>query len=199
MNDLQKQIFAAAWLAVADERHLEITCADIINKFDHEVLEATAKRFDFQKLYRLQLSLLLQLRPQHLDRKHPSGSKVNNDSTIPPTLVYKMEPEYSEEALKAKFQATVVVFVEIDSTGHVVNPRVLRPVGLGLDEKAIEAAKKWQFTPALKDANQCRSVCRLSSISALEEVSWVCAFAIKALATLPARANSGVSLIRNQK
>jgi len=62
-----------------------------------------------------------------------------------------MEPEYSEEALKAKFQATVVVFVEIDSTGHVVNPRVLRPVGLGLDEKAIEAAKKWQFTPALKD------------------------------------------------
>jgi len=47
MNDLQKQIFAAAWLAVADERHLEITCADIINKFDHEVLEADRKKIRF--------------------------------------------------------------------------------------------------------------------------------------------------------
>jgi TonB family protein len=68
-----------------------------------------------------------------------------------PTLVYKVEPEYSEEARKAKFQGTVVLSVIVDDKGLPRDLKVLRPLGLGLDEKAIEAVMKWRFKPGFKD------------------------------------------------
>lgn len=68
-----------------------------------------------------------------------------------PVLLYKVEPEYSEEARKAKYQGVVVLKVVVDSTGRVVNPQIMRSLGLGLDEKAIEAVRKWKFRPGYKD------------------------------------------------
>jgi TonB family protein len=68
-----------------------------------------------------------------------------------PTLLFKVEPEYSEEARKAKHQGTVVLAVIIDSNGQARDLRVVRAIGLGLDEKAIEAVQKWRFKPGLKD------------------------------------------------
>lgn len=68
-----------------------------------------------------------------------------------PTLVFKVEPEYSEEARKAKFQGTVVLAVVVDEKGTPRDLKVLRPLGLGLDEKAIEAVSKWRFRPGYKD------------------------------------------------
>jgi TonB family protein len=68
-----------------------------------------------------------------------------------PSLLFKVEPEYSEEARKAKFQGTVVLFVVVDEKGLPQQLRILRPLGLGLDEKAIEAVKKWRFKPGVKD------------------------------------------------
>lgn len=68
-----------------------------------------------------------------------------------PTLVFKVEPEYSEEARKAKFQGTVVLEVIVDEKGQPRDLRVSRPLGLGLDEKAIEAVMKWKFRPGYKD------------------------------------------------
>ncbi len=68
-----------------------------------------------------------------------------------PSLIYKVEPEYSEEARKAKHQGTVVLDVVVDDKGMPQNVRVIRAIGLGLDEKAIEAVSKWRFKPGLKD------------------------------------------------
>jgi TonB family protein len=68
-----------------------------------------------------------------------------------PALLFKVEPEYSEEARKAKYQGTVVLYVEVDPSGKARNLRVLRSLGLGLDEKAIEAVNKWKFKPGYKD------------------------------------------------
>jgi TonB family protein len=68
-----------------------------------------------------------------------------------PSLVFKVEPEYSEEARKAKYQGTVVLYVEVDASGKARNLKVLRSLGLGLDEKAIEAVNKWKFKPGVKD------------------------------------------------
>jgi len=68
-----------------------------------------------------------------------------------PVPLYKPEPEYSEEARKAKYQGTVVLYIEVDPTGHPRNLRVVRSLGLGLDEKAIEAVEKWRFRPGYKD------------------------------------------------
>lgn len=64
-----------------------------------------------------------------------------------PSLVFKVEPEYSEEARKAKFQGTVVLYVVVNEKGLPQDLRVVRPLGLGLDEKAIEAVKQWRFRP----------------------------------------------------
>ena len=68
-----------------------------------------------------------------------------------PQVIYKVEPEYSEEARKAKFQGTVLLQIVVDLDGRTTQVRVLRPLGMGLDEKAIEAVQKWRFKPGLKD------------------------------------------------
>lgn len=68
-----------------------------------------------------------------------------------PLLLFKVEPEYSEEARKAKFQGTVVLFVVVDEKGNPRELKVVRALGLGLDEKAIEAVQKWRFKPGVKD------------------------------------------------
>jgi TonB family protein len=69
----------------------------------------------------------------------------------PPSILYKVEPEYSEEARKAKFQGTVLLFVVVDEKGLPRDIKILRPLGLGLDQKAVEAVEKWKFSPGKKD------------------------------------------------
>jgi len=69
----------------------------------------------------------------------------------PPVVIYKVEPDYADEARKAHLQGTVLVAVDIDEQGRVSRVRVLQPLGLGLDEKAVDAVQRWRFRPALKD------------------------------------------------
>ena len=57
----------------------------------------------------------------------------------------------AEEARKAKYSGTVILYIEVDQTGHARNLRIVKGIGLGLDEKAIEAVNKWRFKPGLKD------------------------------------------------
>jgi periplasmic protein TonB len=76
--------------------------------------------------------------------------KVGN-GVSKPELIRKVEPEYSEEARKAKFQGVVVLYIVVDPNGNAINPRVMKSLGLGLDEKAVEAVKQWKFKPGYKD------------------------------------------------
>ncbi|HTW67081.1 MAG TPA: energy transducer TonB [Bryobacteraceae bacterium] len=68
-----------------------------------------------------------------------------------PQLLVKVEPEYSEEARKAKFQGAVVLQIIVDAQGNPRDIKIIRPLGLGLDQKAIEAVEKWKFAPGKKD------------------------------------------------
>ncbi len=68
-----------------------------------------------------------------------------------PIPIYKPEPPYSEEARKAKHQGTVVVYIIVDSLGSVTEARVVRPLGLGLDEKAVDTVRTWKFKPGLRN------------------------------------------------
>ena len=68
-----------------------------------------------------------------------------------PTLIYKTEPEYSEEARKAKYQGTVILACIVGADGKPRSLRVQHSLGMGLDEKALEAVKEWKFSPAEKD------------------------------------------------
>ena len=70
------------------------------------------------------------------------------------SIISKVEPSYSEEARKAKFQGTVVLSVTVGTDGRASHIQVQRSLGLGLDEKAIEAVKQWRFKPAYSQASQ---------------------------------------------
>ncbi|HTW32262.1 MAG TPA: energy transducer TonB [Candidatus Sulfotelmatobacter sp.] len=74
----------------------------------------------------------------------------------PPRAIYSPEPEFSEEARKAKYQGVCTLGVIVDASGHPTNIRVLNSLGMGLDEKAIEAVKNWRFEPAMKDGHPVR-------------------------------------------
>jgi TonB family protein len=64
--------------------------------------------------------------------------------------VSKVEPEYSEEARQAKYSGSVLLSVVVDENGVPQNIKVVRPLGMGLDQKAIEAVMKWRFRPGMK-------------------------------------------------
>jgi TonB family protein len=68
-----------------------------------------------------------------------------------PAVLYKIDPEYTEDAREAKYSGTVVLYIEVDPSGHAKNMRLVKGIGHGLDEKAIEAVNKWRFRPGMKD------------------------------------------------
>jgi TonB family protein len=68
-----------------------------------------------------------------------------------PVIIYEPEPEYTAEAKKAKFSGFVTVSIIVDKNGIPQNVHVTRGVGLGLDEKAVEAVKQYKFKPATEN------------------------------------------------
>jgi protein TonB len=68
-----------------------------------------------------------------------------------PVVIYQVEPEFSEEARKAKFMGIVTVNLIVDSKGMPQNVHVLRGVGMGLDQKAVEAVRQYRFKPAMAE------------------------------------------------
>ena len=68
-----------------------------------------------------------------------------------PRALYDPDPEYTDEARKAKLQGVVLLWAIIGPDGVAHDVRVSRSLGMGLDQKAIEAVKKWKFNPARKD------------------------------------------------
>jgi TonB family protein len=68
-----------------------------------------------------------------------------------PTAISAPDPDYTEEARRAKKQGQCVLWLIVDSTGRPRDIRVARGLGFGLDAKAVEAVQRWRFQPALKD------------------------------------------------
>jgi TonB family protein len=68
-----------------------------------------------------------------------------------PTLVRKQEPQYSEEARRARYQGSVQLYIEVDPEGNAINIKVQNGLAMGLNEKAIEAVQTWKFKPGTKD------------------------------------------------
>jgi len=81
----------------------------------------------------------------------PPGVYRIAEGVSAPVPTYRVDPEYSEEARVAKWQGAVLLQVVIDPNGVPQNIQVVRPLGLGLDQKAIEAVQKWRFKPGVKD------------------------------------------------
>jgi protein TonB len=71
----------------------------------------------------------------------------------PPRAIFSPEPEFSEEARKAKYQGTCTLMLVVTADGRPTNIRVANSLGMGLDEKAIETVKTWRFEPGQKDGH----------------------------------------------
>ncbi len=69
----------------------------------------------------------------------------------PPAVIYKVDPKYSKEASAAKLSGAVMLSVVVDKEGTARNIQVVQSLGMGLDEKAIEAVRQWKFRPGQKD------------------------------------------------
>jgi periplasmic protein TonB len=65
-----------------------------------------------------------------------------------PQLVFAPDPEFSDEARRAKFQGVCVVSVVVDAQGRTQRVQVIRHLGMGLDQKAVEAVRQYRFKPA---------------------------------------------------
>jgi TonB family protein len=85
--------------------------------------------------------------------KGPVYRKSGRDGVSTPHLTYGPDPEYSEEARKARYMGTVVLALVVDTSGNPTELQIQRPIGLGLDEMAIKAVNAWRFRPAEKDGN----------------------------------------------
>ena len=70
------------------------------------------------------------------------------ETTTPPRPVYTPDPKYSEPAQQARYQGVVILSTVIEKTGDTGAVRIMRPLGFGLDEQAIETVKTWRFQPA---------------------------------------------------
>ncbi|MGH9534385.1 MAG: energy transducer TonB [Terriglobales bacterium] len=71
-----------------------------------------------------------------------------------PVLIYSPEPQFTDAARKAKYQGTVVLSADIGVDGRAHHIQVLQPLGLGLDQKAIDAVRLWRFIPAKRRNGQ---------------------------------------------
>lgn len=68
-----------------------------------------------------------------------------------PRPIYDPDPEYSDEARRSKYQGVVVLWVVVGRDGLPKDVRVARSLGLGLDQKAVDAVRRWRFQPATMD------------------------------------------------
>ena len=70
--------------------------------------------------------------------------------TTEPRVIHKVDPEYTSEALAAKTSGAVVLAFMIGADGVPSNIKLVRGLGLGLDEKAVECLQKWRFAAATR-------------------------------------------------
>jgi len=86
------------------------------------------------------------------------GAFVVGNGISAPRALYTPDPEYSEEARKARWQGTVVLWVVVGPDGRTHEMRVQQSLGLGLDEKAMESVKQWRFEPGKDKSGQAVNV-----------------------------------------
>jgi TonB family protein len=90
------------------------------------------------KLAMLLLIGAVSLRPQEISH------------TTEPTIIHRVEPQYTKEALDAKLEGQVRLSVVIGADGIPSDIKVVRRLGMGLDEKAVECLQQWRFRPATR-------------------------------------------------
>ena len=83
-----------------------------------------------------------------------TAQKVYSDhdpGVVAPRVIEKSAAEYTDEARTARLEGLAGVSLVVEPDGSVRDVYVSKPLGLGLDEKAVEAVRLWKFAPGVKD------------------------------------------------
>lgn len=81
----------------------------------------------------------------------PTIFHLGESSVTAPKPTYAPEPEYTEAARKRFYQGTVGLNVIVDPSGAIANPRIVHPLGFGLDDTAVATVRKWRFIPGTRN------------------------------------------------
>lgn len=84
----------------------------------------------------------------HVGDGPPGIFPAGKQGVTVPQVIYNPDPSFSDEARKSKTQGVVGLMLVVGKDGQTYNIRVRQSLGMGLDEKAIEAVKTWRFKPA---------------------------------------------------
>ncbi len=77
--------------------------------------------------------------------------KITDAGVTKPTIIHKVQPQYTKEAMKAKIEGSVTLSFVIFPDGRAKDIGVEKPLDPGLDKNAIKAISEWLFKPATKD------------------------------------------------
>ena len=80
-----------------------------------------------------------------------NGNAIPNSAVIPPQVLEPSKPEYTQEGVEANIEGIVTLEGHVDIKGEVSRLRVIKGLGYGLDQKAIDAVLGWKFRPALRN------------------------------------------------
>jgi TonB family protein len=81
----------------------------------------------------------------------PHSSNASGPGDADARGIYTPQPDYTEEAREARREGVCTLSLIVGLDGKTSNLVVVKKLGLGLDEKAVEAVRKWKFEPARKN------------------------------------------------
>jgi TonB family protein len=169
--DSKKASQASLWMAIAEQNQNRVDTADgyyqralaaedpnsdlaaTIMELYGKLLRQEGKEDEASRVLNSARDIRKEKAAEALAVSQPSSADVRKigGNVKAPKLMAKVEPEYTEEARLAKYDGSALLAVEVGADGTVGHIRVVRALGLGLDQKAVEAVSKWRFEPATEN------------------------------------------------
>ncbi len=169
--DSNKAGEARMWMAITQQRQNNLEAADglyqsalsaqdpnsaeaaIVMQLYAQLLKQQDRKEEANTIQSQATAILKAEAAQALSTNQPSSSDVYRvgHGVTAPILILKVEPSYTQEARLARYQGVTLLSVEIGVDGLAHNVKVVRGLGFGLDQKAVEAVGHWRFKPATKD------------------------------------------------
>ncbi|HKD81846.1 MAG TPA: energy transducer TonB [Candidatus Angelobacter sp.] len=126
---------------------------------DHPLASIDEAQALLNRVFYLDANSLLYAKPEyrradvaaHDEQEVYKVGNSGDHSVKPPRATYTPEPDYSETARRAQVQGMVILSIVVDKKGSVSRIRIEQPLGMGMDENAVEAVKLWRFNPATRN------------------------------------------------
>jgi TonB family protein len=84
----------------------------------------------------------------------PEDEMSSQLGKVAPRLIHSVKANYSAEAIKAHYEGVCLVQLVVDTEGRPADVRIIRPLGMYLDENAIQAVMQYRFKPGILHGEQ---------------------------------------------